>query len=333
MRGSTAAPGSDRAKADIVIVNWNSGRWLDRCVASIRDHGSGDIGRVVVVDNGSTDGSSDISYPDLPLDILRTGRNLGFGRACNLGARSGTAPYLLFLNPDAALLPDTLVTAIGFLERPENASVGVCGAKLIEDDGGVQRHCARLPTPTVFLAAASGLAALLPSRVPNLHDRAFDHLSSRPVDHVIGAFYLIRRDLFERLGGFDEDFFVYLEDLDLSARVHRAGHHVFYLADAVGMHQGGGTSDQVKPQRLAYSLESRITYGFKHFSAPAATAVALATLLVEPLPRLARALSRRSWTEARDTIGGFALLWRRTAARMAGRHRPTSPAALDRANP
>ena len=256
-----------------------------------------------------------VSFPELTLDIVRTGLNLGFGRACNLGARRGRAPYILFLNPDAALLPGTLDAAINFMERPENAGFGVCGAKLIEEGGVVQQHCARLPTPAVFFAAASGLATVFPKLVPGLHDRDFDHLSSRPVDHVIGAFYLIRRHLFEKLGGFDERFFVYLEDLDLSARVHQAGHGVFYLAEAVGLHRGGGTSEQVKPQRLAYALESRIVYAFKHFAVISALAVAIVTLGIEPFPRLLRAVRRRSLTDAKETGRGFMLLWKRVLRR------------------
>lgn len=328
-----ALASNEQVKADIVIVNWNSGRWLERCVASIERHAKGRVGKIIVVDNGSSDGSEAIDCREPLLDIVKTGRNLGFGRACNLGARRGRAPYILFLNPDAALMEETLATAIDFMERPENAAVGVCGAKLIEEDGVVQRHCARLPTPAVFLAAASGLATLFPRRVPALHDRDFDHLSSRPVDHVIGAFYLIRRPLFERLGGFDERFFVYLEDLDLSARVHQAGQRVFYLAEAVGFHRGGGTSEQVKPQRLAYALESRIVYAFKHFSAASALGVTIVTLCIEPLPRLVRAARQRSLTDAKETARGFALLWRRIARRARGRSGEWTgtPAAIHRA--
>ncbi|WP_426258818.1 glycosyltransferase family 2 protein [Sphingomonas sp. DC1600-2] len=313
---ATHSPARAAATADVVIVNWNAGDLLRRCVESVRDHQAGHVSKVVVVDNGSVDGSDRLEVSGVPLEIVRTGTNLGFGAACNIGVRRGQAPYILFLNPDAALLPETLSTAIGFMERPENARVGVCGIKLIEDDGTVQRHCANFPTPGMFLAAASGLTALLPSRVTTLHATDFDHLSSRPVDHVIGAFYLIRRDLFEQLGGFDERFFVYLEDLDLSARVHAAGYSIFYLAEAVAMHRGGGTSDQVKPQRLAYVLESRIAYAFKHFGRASATAVAAATLFGGLVPRLARAAAHRSGSEARDTLRGFVLLWHRTARQM-----------------
>lgn len=298
-------------RTDIVIVNWNAGDMLLRCVESIRDYSDNRVARTIVVDNGSTDGSDVLDVSGLDLEIIHAKANLGFGRACNLGTKAGYAPYVLFLNPDAALMTGTVSTMLDFMERAENACVGVCGAKLLDESGHVQRHCANLPTPAMLLAAASGIAGLLPSRVPTLHDHAFDHLSSRKVDHVIGACYLVRRSLFEALNGFDERFFVYLEDLDLSARVQSAGYTIQYLAEAVGLHRGGGTSEQVKPQRLAYSLESRIAYAFKHFSFLSATAVAATTLFVEPFPRLARATAKRSGSEARDTLLGFKLLWRR----------------------
>lgn len=117
---ATHSPARAAATADVVIVNWNAGDLLRRCVESVRDHQAGHVSKVVVVDNGSVDGSDRLEVSGVPLEIVRTGTNLGFGAACNIGVRRGQAPYILFLNPDAALLPETLSTAIGFMERPEN---------------------------------------------------------------------------------------------------------------------------------------------------------------------------------------------------------------------
>lgn len=309
------ALGGADAGIDIVIVNWNSGDWLRRCLASIAADGAGCVRKVTVVDNGSVDGSDQVACPSIPLQVVRTGANLGFGRACNIGAATGRSPYLLFLNPDAALLPDTLETVLAFMEAPANAGVGACGVKLLESDGSIQQHCAHRPTASMFISMAVGLSALLPLIGPDMHDRRRDYEKSAPVDHVIGAFYLVRRTLFETLGGFDERFFVYLEDLDLSTRIHAAGFSIQYLANATALHHGGGTSDQVKPQRLAYSLESRIIYAFRHFETSQALLVAMATLLIEPFPRLIRGMARGSWTEIVDTLRGFGILWRRLYAR------------------
>jgi len=137
----------------------------------------------------------------------------------------------------------------------------------------------------------------------------WDHTNTREVNHVTGAFLLVRKKLFEILGGFDERFFVYLEDLDFSLRAYKAGWKTIYLADAHAFHKGGGTSEQVKPKRLFYSLRSRIRYGYKHFNFFSATLLLLGTLFIEPLSRLSLAVSRMSTTEVKNVFKGFAMLW------------------------
>lgn len=301
---------SSEPRVQIVIVNWNSGAWLGRCITALAKYGGRSVARIVVVDNGSTDESLAFDMAGLPLDVICTGANLGFARASNLGARGASAPFLLFLNPDAAIGEDTLRTALDYMEGAEAADVGICGIRLVDEHGGIQRHCARFPSARTFLGAATGLSRLFPKLLPPLLMEDFDHLESRSVDHVIGAFYLVRRELFESLGGFDERFFVYLEDLDLSLRARQSGWKVHYLAEASAFHKGGGTSEQVKARRLFYSLRSRILYAFKHFPGPRAWIVLLATLLVEPFLRLIRALARLSPREAGETLRAYFWLWR-----------------------
>lgn len=295
---------------DIVIVNWNSGAWLKTCLASIVEHGGSALGAIVVIDNGSTDGSADLDFAPLDVQIVKTGQNLGFGAACNLGVSRTTAPYILFLNPDAGLLPGTLDQAVAYMERDDAAQVGACGVQLIGSNGDVQRHCARFPTWQTFVGGSFGLTEWLPGRFPPLLMLEFDHLSERDVDHVIGAFYLVRRSLFQELKGFDQRFFVYLEDLDLSRRIRDRGLRIHYLPQAKAFHKGGGTSEKVKSTRLFYSLRSRLAYADKHFTRSAACAVLAATLIVEPISRLTRAILRLSPTEFVDTCRGFAMLYR-----------------------
>lgn len=136
----------------------------------------------------------------------------------------------------------------------------------------------------------------------------FDHEETRVVDHVIGAFYVIRRSLFQELGGFDEGFFVYFEDLDLSERVRGRGWTILFASEISSSHVGGGTSRQIKARRLSYVLRSRLYFARKHFSFAGATVVYGATFLIEPFARLARALLHRSPEEAMNTIKGYALL-------------------------
>lgn len=292
----------------IIIVNWNAGTQLLNCVKSITLHGDGLVRDVIVVDNGSTDGS-DASIEAQPnVTLIRTGANLGFGKACNLGAQQATGEYLLFLNPDAAVHPGTLQSVLAFMQDPANSQVGICGVQLLDDSGQISRSCTRIPSAISLVMHAVGVDRVMPRLGHFMAE--WDHKNTRQVDHVIGAFYLVRHQVFRALHGFDEQFFVYLEDLDFSCRAHQLGWTSVYLTEAQAFHAGGGTSNQVKARRLFYSLRSRLLYAFKHFSWIGATAVTLATLLVEPFTRSGLALIRRSWTGLREIWVAYGLLWR-----------------------
>jgi len=194
------------------------------------------------------------------------------------------------------------------MELPENQQIGIAGVQLVDDDGRVSRTCARLPTPGRFLTKMLGLDRALPNVFPSHFMTEWDHRGNRAVEQVIGAFLLVRRSLFDRLGGFDERFFVYFEEVDLSARARALGYGTFYLGDVQAYHRGGGVSERVKDHRLFYSLRSRILYAYKHFGWWSATGVTVATLLVEPVARLTLAASRGSLEELWATIRAYAML-------------------------
>ncbi len=296
---------------DVVIVNWNAGELLRACLASIGGalDGSFRLGRVVVVDNASTDGSAE-GHEDLglPLTVIGNAQNRGFGAACNQGAAGSTADYVLFLNPDTRLFGDSLARPLEFMEREENAGVGVSGIQLVDESGAVAKSCARFPRPATFLWIATGLDRLLPRAGLGYRMTEFDHRESRRVDHVMGAFYLVRRSVFERLGGFDEDFFMYFEDVDFSKRVAKLGLESRFLAGARAFHAGGGTSRRVKARRLAYFLRSKLLYARKHHPGWRARAAAAATLVVEPVFRCAGALLSLSPRDFASTLGAYRLL-------------------------
>jgi N-acetylglucosaminyl-diphospho-decaprenol L-rhamnosyltransferase len=307
-----------RPQADIVIVNWNSGLLLERCVQSILDYPSG-VAQIVVVDNGSSDGSAD-ALPQAPnVRVERTGENLGFARACNLGAAHGTASYILFLNPDAAFLDgESLPRVLRFLEEPSSRDIGICGIRLVDETGATQASCANFTNVGTYLGQPFGLDRLAPSLFTPLFAR-FDYKESRDVDQAIGAFFIIRRTLFRQLAGFDNRFFVYYEEVDLCLRAREAGWRTHYFAESIAFHRGGGTSEQVKAKRLFYGLRSRIQYAFKHFGAFGAWLVLFVTLFIEPFSRLIRALFRRSLREMRETLEGYAMLIRQLPAILRGR--------------
>ena len=297
---------------DIIIVNWNSGNQLRVCLESIeatRRYGFR-LSRIVVVDNASTDGSAyGLDDLDLPLIVICNEQNRGFAAACNQGAKVSEVDYLLFLNPDTRLFEDSLIKPLTFMEQPDNQNIGIAGIQLVDENGRVARTCSRFPVPGMFVSKMLGLDRLFPQYFPSHFMSEWDHGKTCQVDHVMGAFFLIRRQLFESLGGFDEHFFVYLEDLDLSWRAYKTGWKAVYLADAQAYHKGGGTSEQVRATRLFYSLSSRIKYGYKHFGWLSATLLMAGTLLFEPFPRLALAIWKRSPAEAKETLNGFMRLW------------------------
>jgi N-acetylglucosaminyl-diphospho-decaprenol L-rhamnosyltransferase len=300
-------------RLDIIIVNWNSGQQLRRCLESILpvDRTGFVLSRVVVVDNGSIDVSlAGVRGLDLPLTVIELGLNAGFAAACNAGAKGSTADYLLFLNPDAALYPESLSRPIQFLEAPESADIGILGVQLVDDEGVVSRTCANFLRPRHIIAHTTGLNHVAPSTFPNHFMVDFDHRTSRLVDQVMGAFFLMRRQVLDELGGWDERFFVYLEDVDLAYRARKHGWLSYFFAEVSAFHRGGGVSRQVKAARLFYSLRSRILYAFKHFHPAVAVLVLIGTLCLEPVTRLVYAGLGNSPTTGGETLRAYWLLIR-----------------------
>jgi len=301
------------ASLDIVIVNWNAGEQLRRCLDSLAktERGGFDLKRVVVVDNASSDGSAGgLDCPTLPLAIVGNSRNEGFAAACNRGASGSGADYLLFLNPDTELFAGSISKPVAFMESPENQRIGIAGIQLVDERGAVSRSCAAFPSLARCISRALGLYQLWPRALPSYIMQEWDHGASREVDHVSGAFYLARRAVFETLGGFDERFFVYLEDLDFSYRTKLAGWKSYYLAEARAFHRGGGVSEQVKAERLFYSTSSRILYARKHFRGIEALVVAFVTLTLEPVIRIAAAAFSGSFERAQENARGYCMLYR-----------------------
>lgn len=299
----------------IVTVNWNSGELLRQCVGSLRQAltGTFTLERMTVVDNASRDGSAEglaqAAGDGVPVSVQRNVENRGFAAGCNQGAAGAAADYLLFLNPDTRLSAASLAPALAFLEAPANARIGALGIRLVDEAGHTQRACARAPSPGRLVAQGLGLDRVFPRLFPPHFMTDWDHADTRDVDQAMGAFLMIRRSLFEELGGFDERFFVYFDDVDLCLRVRQAGWRVVHFAGAEAYHRGCGTTDQIRDIRLFYALRSRLLFAGKHFTFPAVAAVTIAALLVEPLARLGLAMLRRAPGEVVEVLRGTRLLW------------------------
>ena len=298
---------------------------LAESLQSVEHFGLAEVSSVVIVDNGSIDGSLKFlelrDTASLPVQIVRNTVNRGFAAACNQGAALVEDAIVLFLNPDTRLFADSISVPMKFVSLPENSKVGIVGIRLVDEHGKTARSCARFPGPRMFFLEALGLTRIKPFRHLGVQMTDWAHDSIADVDHVIGAFYMIRRTLFEQLGGFDERFFVYLEDLDLSLRARQAGWRSAYLASASAYHAGGGTSRQVKARRLFYSLRSKLLYGFKHFSNFDAIVVTVAVLMIEPVTRTGFAIARGKLEELRHIAHAYWLLFRDLPALLTRRHR------------
>ena len=245
-------------KVDVVIVSYNSRDTLRDCVEPLV--GMNGV-NVIVVDNASPDGSLE-SIADLPVVAIASGRNGGFSFGCNLGAAAGTAPLVLFLNPDARLERDELERMIAALES--GPDVGLLGPRLVEADGSLIPNVRRHQRPVSTWAQALFMHRLLPrARWANEIDtsqEAYERVAYP--EWVSGACMLVRRDVLDGIGGFDERFFLYCEDMDLCTRIREAGYRIRFEPDASVRHVGGHSAP--RSGLLTVMVRSRVLYAEKH---------------------------------------------------------------------
>lgn len=293
---------------DIIIVNWNSGGHLRTCLSSLPQALSDAYKprcRVVIVDNASTDGSADALPPlALPVHTIRNNSNRGYAAACNQGAGEGSATYLLFLNPDSQLLNRAISTPLDVLTQPHHASIGICGIQILDAQHRIRRTCMRTPS----LRRMVGLQYLLRSPKFAYHMRTWSHTHSQNVDCVQGSFFLVRRAVFESLGGFDERFFVYFEEVDFCARASKVGWQTRYVAEATMIHFGGTPWWKLDAWRTYQSARSRIVYYFKHFNVIAGFLLSVHIFVIEPPIRLVMNLFANGADE-RAGLNGYVRLW------------------------
>ncbi len=293
---------------DVVIVNWNSGDMLSNCVSSILNGNYDSIGKVIIVDNGSEDGSENLKIESNRVLLIKNHVNYGFAKSCNIGARHGESEYVLFLNPDTVLEPNTLDETINYMEKDINKMVGISGIQLCYEDGKVARHSSRFPSSFSFFMRSSGLHKIFLSLDHVMTE--WNHLDTREVPHVIGAYFFVRKKLFNSLNGFDERFFVYLEDLDFSLRAHKLGFKTHFISTIKSVHIAGGTSRQIKAKRLFYSLRSRIIYSYKHFNFFSATLILISVIFIEPISRIMFSIKNLSLISIKNLIKSYILLLR-----------------------
>lgn len=230
----------------VIVINFNAGEALLRCVASVL--ATREPLNIVVADNQSSDGSCEVlrsRFGSAPrLSILENPFNLGFGPAVNACVQSATEPYLLILNPDCQLFPETLGQLREALER--DATAALAAPRIVDDKGNVMRGTLRkLPDPWRALMSGSGMWQLA-RWVPvfsgvEVPARDFPKHVSK-AEAVSGACMLVRTEIFQKMGGFDESFSMHFEDLDLMARIQKVGMHCLFVPQASAIHQAGISS-------------------------------------------------------------------------------------------
>jgi GT2 family glycosyltransferase len=295
---------------DIIIVNWNSGNHLKNCVQSIlSDTNDPYLNSIIIIDNNS----NDASYSQLPIcpkiKIIKNTTNLGFAKAANIGFKASSSAYVLLLNPDTIISNDTLNNCIDFLSK--NQIIDVLGVKHLNMNGDVVHSCTKFPKPLNFVYNSIGLSKILPHVFESATSMPISaHLSSKMVDHIIGAFMFMRKEIFESVGYFDERFFVYKEDLDFSQRLSKKNGISYYNSEISIVHIGGGTTEKVKSFRLALSIKSNIQYAKKHFSIFGYILVLFTTFFIEPFVRLFYSLFSGRTKEFPDIVKGYAQLFK-----------------------
>ena len=187
---------------------------------------------------------------------------------------------MLFLNPDTVLLPDTLSSVLAFMDGPDGTPYGICGASVLQPDGTPGLSASRFPTLANVVTSTLRLERVVPRWAPR-HMRAHELQTSRPVDQVIGAFFLVRRSLFDRLEGFDERYFLYYEEVDFCRRAASLGAATFFLSDAKVHHIGNVSAKRSGGRALFHSLRSRTVYATRHWPAAEVTTLVAFTLTLE----------------------------------------------------
>jgi N-acetylglucosaminyl-diphospho-decaprenol L-rhamnosyltransferase len=247
----------------IIIVSWNVRDLLRECLRSI-DDGRGDLRlEVIVVDGASHDGSPEMVAAEFPwVKLIARSDNVGFPKGNNIGMAQANGRTLLLLNPDTEIIGDALTKLLNYLD--DNPDVGVVAPQLLNSDGTAQSSRRRFPTLATGLFESTWLEAVAPRAILD-HYYAADLPDDQTadVDWLMGACLLIRREIYEAVGGMDEDYFMYSEELDYCRRIKEAGWRVVYLPAAQVTHHAGKSSEQAVAARHIAFQRAKLRYFWK----------------------------------------------------------------------
>lgn len=250
----------------IIIVSWNASDLLRRSLACVYETVRTSSFEVIVVDNASDEDNVAMVRSCFPQAVvLANAENIGFGRANNQAASVARGRYLLLLNPDAFVHEHTVDRLVRFMD--EHPEAGAAGPRLLYPDGRLQRSVTAFPTVQTELWMATGLDRAFPrSPIFGRFKMTYWEMDDlRPVDALMGACLIVRREVVEQIGLFDEQFFMYSEEVDLCYRLCREGLKNYYLPDITATHIWGGSSSRVPAATFMRHFRSRVQFFRKHY--------------------------------------------------------------------
>ena len=271
-------------KLSVIIVSYNTRDVLMRCLESVFAHTEGLVLEVIVVDNNSIDGSPTMVEETFPaVTLIRNKANIGFAAANNVGLRSASGEFILFLNSDTVVVHDALRKSVShLLEHPE---VGILGCKLLNADGSIQPSARDFPTLWSLFLESLFVYRVLPHRGVFRNPWITDLDTEQQIDIVKGAFLLTRRSVLDDVGPLDERFFLYSEEQDWCLRANQRGWKAIYWPHAEVFHLDGASTNIALNSRRFLIYDSETEYFRKHFGRAYAT-VARTLMVIGILSRL-----------------------------------------------
>lgn len=252
----------------VIIVNYNVKEFLQNLLHSIEKASANLSKEIIVVDNASDDGSVEVIREKFPyVNLIDNKINAGFGKANNQGLAIAKGKYILFINPDCIVSEDTLDKMISFFGG--HSDCALAGCKILNSDGTLQLACRRsFPGPWTSFTKVTGLSNLFPkSRIFARYNLTYlDENKTYEVDAVSGSFMMMRKTVYDNVGGFDEQFFMYGEDLDLCYRIQKAGHKVFYVHSTQVIHYKGESTKRSNLDETKLFYDAMHLFVKKHLS-------------------------------------------------------------------
>ena len=247
----------------VIIVNWNVRDLLRECLRSIEAGKGGLSLEIIVVDSASSDDSVAMGRSEFPsVHLIACTENVGFPRGNNLGLQEARGDYLLLLNPDTVIVDDALAVLVSYLQA--NPDVGVVGPQLLNPDGSVQSSRRRFPTVTTGFFESTWLEGLAPGILRRYYALDLPDAATADVDWLTGACIMVPRSTYEAVGGMDEGYFMYSEELDWCRRIKESGRRVVYYPAAQVIHHVGKSSEQAVTARHINFNQAKLRYFRKY---------------------------------------------------------------------